>query len=756
MLSAVTYRLKRATLLGILVGVWGVFLALPLVGVGLDLEENIGLKWLFSMRGPREPPPGVAIVNTSTDLAWRLRPIGGATERWPCLADLSSYAKESWPRCLHAAIVDTLQRRGAKVIAFDIAFEEAAGWDPEFAAMIDLAGNVILQRTYHVENGEVRPGPIAERLASAVRGLAPWILPKDPSRRVDRYWTFSAELGNAPTLPVMALHVCSEPLLPMLFRTLSRLRPERFSSLTQLSRDPKRVDTFELMQDLRLGFNELPGMADRVLAEVQSELSKGDPASSRCMRALIKTYGGQAGYFADFYGPFGTIPTFDGDLVLKQELESPVPGSQEPFKDAVVFVGASGTSTTGQRDAHYTVFSRPDGIDLTGVEIAATAFGNLLTDHPIRQLSNYQALLILLAFGYFVGMAAYGIPGLSGFIASTAIGIGYAVVALWQFNASGTWIFVVIPLLLQLPLALFCGSVLRYLDARRERANIGRAMQYYVPKDVADSAAQSGLISHGAEITYGVCLTTDIEGFTAMSHQESPQTLANSLNKYYDLVSEPVAQHGCDIFNFAADRMMCVWSNSRPDRKIRLNACLAAVEIRDRIDEFNRRHPTEALPTRIGLTAGRLALANIGGGGRGSYTPVGEVPNSAERVEGLNKILKTRLLASGEVVEGLDELAVRRIGSFIPYGMLSTLSIFEIIGSRHLLMGDLRDRCAHYEAALNVFETGNWLEAKTLFEHILSKWPQDGPAALLREECRAHASVPPNTNPPWVIRVRTK
>jgi adenylate cyclase len=752
----VTYRLKRAALLGILVGVWGAFFALPFVGVGLDLEESIGLKWLFSMRGPREPPSGVVIVNTSTDLAWRLRPIDGATERWPCLADLNSYVKESWPRCLHAAIVDTLQRRGAKVIAFDIAFEEDADWDPEFAAVVGLVGNVVLQRTYHIENGEATPGPVAKRLASAARGLGPWILPKDPSRRVDRYWTFSAELGNAPTLPVMALQVCSDPLLPMLFRSLSRLRPERFSSLAQLSRDSKRVDTFKLMQDIRFGFKELPGMTDRVLAEIQSELSKGDPASSRCMTALIKAYGGRAGYFADFYGPFGTIPTFDGDLLLKQELERLVRGPQEPFKDAVVFVGASGTSMTGQHDAHYTVFSRPDGIDLTGVEIAATAFGNLLTDRPIRQLSNYQALLSLLAFGFFVGVAACGIPGLSGFIVSTALGIGYAAVALWLFKTSGTWIFVVIPLLVQLPLALFCGSVLRYLGARSERANISRAMQYYVPKDVAVSAAQSGLISHGAEMIYGVCLTTDIEGFTAMSHQESPQTLANSLNKYYDLVSEPVAQHGCDIFNFAADRMMCVWSHSRPDRKIRLNACLAAVEIRDRVDEFNRRHPAEALPTRIGLNAGPLALANIGGGGHGSYTPVGEVPNGAERVEGLNKILKTRLLASGEVVEGLDELAVRRIGSFVPYGMLSTLSIFEIIGSRRLLVGDLRDRCAHYEAALNVFETGNWLEAMALFEHMLSKWPQDGPAAFLREESRAHALVPSNTNPPWVIRVGTK
>jgi adenylate cyclase len=303
---------------------------------------------------------------------------------------------------------------------------------------------------------------------------------------------------------------------------------------------------------------------------------------------------------------------------------------------------------------------------------------------------------------------------------------------------------------------LFAGSALQYLGARRERANIRRAMQYYVPKEVADSAAHSGSVSHGAELFYGVCLTTDIEGFTAVSQQESPQGLAMSLNKYYDMVSEPAQRHGCDVFDFTADRMMCVWRNAQPDRLMRLRACLAAVEIRDRIAAFNQAHAAEALPTRIGLNAGHLALANIGGGGRGAYSPVGEVPNGAERVEGLNKLVKTRLLASAQVVEGLEELATRRIGCFIPYGMLAPFTIYEICGPHGVLVGDLRERCAQYEAALAAFERGDWRQAASLFDDILARWPQDGPSAYFRDKSRAYMSAPPNHGSPWIIRVETK
>jgi adenylate cyclase len=752
----IAYRLKKAALLGILIGAWGVFLALPVVSVGLDLEESLGLNWLFSMRGPIKPPNGIIVVNTSTDAGWRLRSIDGAVQRWPCLRDLEKYRKETWPRCLHAALVDTLHRRGASVVAFDIDFEEDASWDPELAAVIDLTGNVVLKRSYEIRNGEAIAGEVSTRLAPVARGLGPWILPKDPARRVDRYWTFNAQLGNAPTLPVMALQVCSKPLLSVLFKALNRARPDRFHAPDKLSADLKGEDTFKLMQDVRLAMKELPGTADRVLEDVQTEVGASDSASSRCIIALTKAYGGRAGYFADFYGPLGTILTIDGDALLTQELRGEVQGPQDPFKDAAVFVGVSGAGMASQRDAHYTVFSRADGVDLTGVEIAATAFANLLTDRPIRQLSNYQAFACLLAFGLLVGGVAYGIPGLSGSLAALSIAIGYAAVAFLQFRDSGIWILLVIPLLAQLPLALFCGSVLQYLAARRERANIRRAMHYYVPKDVADSAALSGSVSHGAEMFYGVCLTTDIEGYTAVSQQESPQDLATALNKYYDLVSEPAAQHGCDIFDFTADRMMCVWSSAQSVRKIRLDACLAAINIRERIDAFNRVHSAHALPTRIGLNAGRLALANIGGGGRGSYSPVGEVPNGAERVEGLNKILKTRLLASGEVVEGLEELALRRIGSFIPYGMLSPFVIYEIWGLHDVLVGDLKERCVQYEAALSAFERGNWSEAMTLFDGILAAWPKDGPSAYLRDRSRHYLSAPPNPDSPWIMRVETK
>jgi adenylate cyclase len=752
----VAHHLKRAALVGILIGALGAVLALPHVGVGLDLEENVGLKWLFSLRGPIEPPPGVVVVNTGTETAQRLRSLAGAGERWPCLDDIEQHGRESWPRCLHAALVATLRRRGVEAIAFDITFADDANWDADFAASIDLAGNVVLQSTYQIQDGAATRGRLSTRLIAVARGIAPWLLAKDPSRRFDRYWTFNPQLGNAPTLPVVALQVCARPLLPSLFRALARVRPDRFAAMAALDpEDVRSVAMFELMQDLRLGIKELPGTSERLLAEVRSETGDAESVHHRCLMALIRSYGGRAGYFANFYGPLGTIRTIDGDVLLEQELRSTGPLPQDGLRGAVAFVGVSDASMP-QRDAHFTVFSRPDGIDLTGVEIAATAFANLLTDRPIRQMSNLQAFLSLLVFGLLAGVTACAIPGLSGSLASVVLGITYAAIAQLQFSESGIWMFVFIPVIVQLPLAVLSGAVLQRLDARRQRANMQQAVEYYVPKDVAETIAEQGTIPRTAEMIDGVCLTTDIVGFTTKSQQESPQELTETLNRHFALISRLPEQYGCTIFDYTADRMMCTWRNTEDDRETRLNACLAALEIREQIDAFNRERPDEALPIRIGLNAGQMALANVGGRKHGGYGPVGEIPNGAERIEGLNKILKTSLLASVPVVDDLDELKTRRIGLFIPYGMLRPLDIVEILGLRDEFTDDLDERCRQYASALKVFESGSWREAMALFEAVLAKWPDDGPAQFFRDRSRDRAATSPMHEPPWAIQVETK
>ncbi|NTU61189.1 MAG: CHASE2 domain-containing protein, partial [Caldiserica bacterium] len=80
----------------------------------------------------------------------------------------------------------------------------------------------------------------------------------------------------------------------------------------------------------------------------------------------------------NFYGPPGSITTIPYHVAATDG--APDAGLNLPdLTGKVVFVGFSDLYDPGQPDRFYTVFTNADGVDLSGVEIAATAFGNLLT-----------------------------------------------------------------------------------------------------------------------------------------------------------------------------------------------------------------------------------------------------------------------------------------------------------------------------------------------------------------------------------------
>jgi adenylate cyclase len=136
----------------------------------------------FSVRGTERPPPELVVVGVDTRTFETL-----GDERWPFRHDE------------HAALVDTLRRDGAKVIAFDIQFSEPSDTDKETLAFVDAvarAGSVVLAASEldHLGNGNVftyivpdpvlesrRPGSINDFLRRDV-GVEPAYanLPNDP------------------------------------------------------------------------------------------------------------------------------------------------------------------------------------------------------------------------------------------------------------------------------------------------------------------------------------------------------------------------------------------------------------------------------------------------------------------------------------------------------------------------------------------------------------------------------------------------
>lgn len=189
------------------------------------------------------------------------------------------------------------------------------------------------------------------------------------------------------------------------------------------------------------------------------------------------------------------------------------------------------------------------------------------------------------------------------------------------------------------------------------------ALGKYIPRDIAQAIIDKPeLLSLGGEKREIFVLFSDLEGFTKMSHAIPPEMVAKLLNRYLDLLSQVVLDHGGGIDKFVGDAVVAFWGApiARPDDGTR--AAKAGYAIWQAGEHFRREVAAmdASLPkigkTRVGLHFGEAVIGNFGGATRIQYTALGDSMNTAARLEAANKALESSVMASREFAEasGLD------------------------------------------------------------------------------------------------------
>lgn len=728
---------RRVVIIGLFIGLLGIISSfIPFVN---SLEENTDLGLLFKLRGPRQTPQEVVIINMDKSSAEKLN-----------LPD----NPEKWPRSFHALLVKNLVTLGATVIAFDIFFEEPTSSenDTAFAKAIGNASNVVLCESLKKETiplyddkGSYRGDAYVVKLIQPIPLLtqsalasAPFPLPKVPVK-ISQYWTFKASAGDKPTFPVTVFQAFALTQYNEFIRLLEKFYPSVKNKLPQskdeIIRSKSVIDAIQIFRDI---FKNKPHIAEKMMKDLEKiRTSAADTRKTQILKSLIRIYHGCDCRYLNFYGPPCTITTIPYYQVLQFPEEMSDKQARSYFDGKVVFIGTSGNLRSAQKDGFYTVFSRPDGLDLSGVEIAATAFANLLEDIPVQPLKSWKYLTVIFMWGAVAGILCHTLPSLISALSVTGISALYLVIALYQFKAAGTWYPLAIPLFFQVPLAFFSGIVCKYTDTNKERNNIRTAFRYYIPDEVVEQLSKNitDLKTHN-QLVYGTCLSTDAERYTSLSETMSPRELRTFINKYYEAIFEPIKQHGGLITNIVGDSVLALWVAMHRDEIRRKQACISAFDIEQRVHQFNQSSPCMQLPTRIGLHSGHVLLGNVGAVDHYEYRPIGDIVNTATRIEGLNKYLGTRILVSGEVITQLDDFIIRDLGKFLFVGKSKPLEIYELLCLKEKSNRIQRDLCLFFSEALDAFKRQSWYEAMEKFYKLIKIYGEDGPSLFFIALCK--------------------
>lgn len=747
----------RALILGGLTAVSGMLLGL--LPFALHLEESVGLDLLFTLRGARTPPADVVVVSTDKQSA----------------EDLGLPADPAkWPRSLHARLTDTLTRRGAAVIVFDLIFEQPRipEDDQAFADAIRRARNVILAQ-YLTRESVPLPGKTGEAaghltierlavplplLAESALAVAPFPLPKVPVK-VSQYWAFKPDAGDAPTLPVMALQAFVLDTYDSFLRLFEQVSPYHAE---RLPRDRESLLSAghgqQFVRLVREILQHEPAAAEQMLERLRtSPPASVDTRQRHALTALLHMYRGPATLYLNYYGPARTITTVRYHQALDLDLANVAAAPAPELRGKAVFVGLADHLQPFQRDGFYTVFSQSSGSDLSGVEIAATAFANLLDMTPVEPLTLGFYVATLLLWGFGVGALARLLPTPAVAPSVLAMGLLYLLAVKYRFQVAGYWYPLVVPLFVQIPVAILGSVAWSHFETHRERQNIRRALGYYLPARVADEVVKHiGDLRSRNQLVYGTCLSTDAHQYTSLAESMDPRELGVFMNQYYAAIFEPVKRYGGIVQDVVGDSMLAIWATTQPDAALRRQACLAALDIAGAVDRFNKDSGSGRLPIRIGLHSGQMLLGHVGAIDHYEYRAVGDIVNVATRLEGLNKHLGTRILATEEVLQALDGFLARGVGAFRLVGKSKAVVVDELICRDTDATAELRARCARFADALVAYRNQSWKEAIGLFQEVIHASGGDGPSAFYVRLCERCLESPPGESWDGVVYMDSK
>lgn len=547
-----------------------------------QIEHRFGLPVLYWLRGPTPAPAGAIIVAIDPkSISWLKEIVGHPSDEAAALisclpanaiGDLHKLRGPSTiPRPLYSCLLKQLQRFGFPVVVFDILFSVPTVKEDD----------ALFAKTLRSHNGSIiltgfeqiaiEEGGSEFRVQRVVQPI--------------RLFKQSAASSGAFVIPRSAGPVYGYW---------------------------KYIPGFEEIKSL-------PKEALRVFSGSQTNI----PAENSPNSAFQ--------YFW-FYGPPSSIRTISMRDLLAANV---APEVLSAAPKTTVFVGASDPTRAYYVDSYPSMYTRITKNDVSGVELAATAYLNALQGQNLRRLPWVTELMVLgcyaLAFG--VQIRARNRSTIIGIFAAAAV---YFLVATILFIQQRIFVPVITPAFIVVPLVLILAVLVR--------SNIAfDLIMRLAPESVARQMLDNSQTDRGevASVDATVVFFDLIES-TTIGQDISELEFAGIINAYNDAVAKTVENYGGCVIAYTGDGASALFESNIVGPDHALLACKAAIAIVQDVRKIKTQEggtKVGPLRQRIGINTGRIAAGAFGAKRRFNFSVVGDVVNVASRLERLGKTL---------------------------------------------------------------------------------------------------------------------
>ena len=190
-----------------------------------------------------------------------------------------------------------------------------------------------------------------------------------------------------------------------------------------------------------------------------------------------------------------------------------------------------------------------------------------------------------------------------------------------------------------------------FRPAAGQLAHLQPALQRVVPHQVVEGIIQRGVHTSGERRVVTV-LIADLVGFTALSERSEPEVVVRLLNGYLQAMASAIAEHGGYVSKFMGDGILALFGTPERNPWQALDAVEAALAMRAALARYNAElaaagHPP--LRIGVGVHCGPAVVGLLGNAELVEYTAIGDVVNTAARIEGMTRQFGVDILVSAEL-----------------------------------------------------------------------------------------------------------
>lgn len=733
----------------------------------------------------------VVIVDVD-DESWRLIPY-----KWPYPRD------EVWSKA-----VRNLTDAGAKVIVFDIEFD-SPDFKSDYLEKLNLIG---------VEGGlkhgdDVLADAIRYAQSKGTRVVLASKLVSEPTRFPPQYIAYPVDrLMSAGPEPGLINELKD-------FDGVTR----KYGMFYDMYHEPGRWHLSLSMKALK----EYWGLSDTTLPIVDM-----DRLEIQYGPARIRTYGRNASFLVNFYGPASglslpgedawktfdryplanVVDDFEFDLDPFEEdsdwmeffMEgSPLAGlvGESPFKGKIVLIGVSVNILLDVKSTPYYNYAGLSQL-MPGVEYHANAVQTVLDGNFIEisggtiELTRYSwpahvtliVLLALLTFmvtlrlspvlgggivmigllvfldvalGFFTG-DMFWLPKLAGvYLLPRALVTWAASLFTIGVPASGASLFVpLVPGMASIVLTYGSIVIYQFLLEQKDKQFLKNTFSTYISPELIDQMYEEKTMPElGGESGIRTAYFTDIASFSAFSEVLSASQLVELLNEYLSAMTEILLDHQGTLDKYEGDAIVAFFGapiffddHATRATMVALDMQVALAKLRAKWHSEGDKwpHMVQEMRMRIGLNSGDIVTGNMGSKTRMNYTMMGDVVNTAARLEASAKQYGIYIQTTMPTLElaGKDKFDWRFIDKVKVMGKTEAVEAVEIMAEAGQLPEDMKRMIEIYSAGMDHYRQQAWDDAAKKFsaaeklEEVFPKRPTN-PSKVYVERCQFFKDNPP-------------